>query len=82
MQQSHTECRAGGRTGRDSVHGVLCDRQMNVNIKGKVHRTVVTSALVYGAETWVMKKTQEIKLEVGEIRMSFDGCAELRSRKR
>ena len=30
---------AGGRTGR--VSGVLCDRKMNVKIKGKVYRTRV-----------------------------------------
>ncbi len=42
---------------------------MNVEIKGKVHRTVETPALVYGAETWTLKKAQEKKLEVAEMRM-------------
>ena len=31
--------------------------------------TVVGPALVYGAETWVLKKVQENKLEVAEMRM-------------
>ena len=51
------------------VSGVLCDRSMNVTIKGKVYRTVVRPALMYGAETWALKKAQEIKLEVAEMRM-------------
>ena len=51
------------------VSGVLCDRRMNVKINGKVYRTVVISALLYGAETWALKKAQENKLEVAEMRM-------------
>ena len=51
------------------VSGVLCDRRMNVKIKGKVYRTVVRPALMYGAETWALKKAQENKLEVAEMRM-------------
>ena len=33
---------------------------MNVKIKGKVYRTVVRPALVYGEETLALKKAQEI----------------------
>ena len=51
------------------VSGVLCDRRMNMKIKGKVYRTVVRPALMYGAETWALKKAQEKKLEVAEMRM-------------
>ena len=32
------------------VSGVLCDRRMNMKIKGKVYRTVVRPALMYGAD--------------------------------
>ena len=38
-------------------------------IKGKVYRTGVRPALMYRAETWALKKAQERKLEVAEIRM-------------
>ena len=69
MRKSPTECRAGGRTGRECLHGVLCDWRMNVKIKGKVYRTVVRPALMYGAETLALKKAQEKKLEVAEMRM-------------
>ena len=37
--------------------------------KGKVFRTVVRPALMYGAETWALKKALENKLEVAEMRM-------------
>ena len=46
------------------VSGVLCDRNMNVKIQGKMYRTVIGRALVYQAETWAKKKAQENKLEV------------------
>ena len=51
------------------VSGVLCDRRMNMKIKGKVYRTVVRPTLMYGAETWALKKAQEKKLDVAEMRM-------------
>ena len=58
-----------GWKNRKRVSGVFCDRRMNVKINGKVYRTVVRSALIYGAETWALKKAQDNKLEVAEMRM-------------
>ena len=49
--------------------GVLCDRMMPVKLKGKVYKTVVRPALVYGAETWATTRGQEARLEVNEMRM-------------
>ena len=40
-----------------------------MNINGKVYRSVVRSALMYGADTWALKKAQENKLEVADMRM-------------
>ena len=51
------------------VSGVLCDWRMNVKIKGNVYRIMVRPALMYGAETWALKKAQVKKLEVAEMRM-------------
>ena len=51
------------------AYGVLCDRRMNVKIKGNVYRTMVRPALMYGAETLALKKAHEKKLEVAEMRM-------------
>ena len=59
------------------VSGVLCDRIMNVNIKGKVYRILVRPALVYegrdmGIEEGTGKYWRSQKCEC------YDGCAELR----
>ncbi len=40
-----------------------------MKIKGKVYRTVLRPALMYRAETWALKKAQDRKLEVAEMRM-------------
>ena len=71
MRKSPTECRSSGWKNGKRVSGVLRDRRMNVKIKGKppkVYRTVVRPALMYGAETCALKKAQENKLEVAEMR--------------
>ena len=51
------------------VSGVLCDKRIGIKLKGKVHKTVVRPAMMYGAETWAIKKTEEKKLDVAEMRM-------------
>lgn len=43
-------------------------------MKGKVYKTVVRPALLYGAQTWAIKKVQEKKLEVVEMRMLRWSC--------
>ncbi len=37
------------------VSGILCDRRISLRIKGKVYKTVVRPAMMYGAETWTLK---------------------------
>lgn len=49
--------------------GVLCDRKISARVKGKVFKSVVRPAMLYGAETWPIKRAQESKLEVAEMRM-------------
>ena len=51
----------------NKVSGVLCDRGMKVKITGEVYKTKVRPAMVYGAETWSVKKARE-KM-VAEIKM-------------
>ena len=51
------------------ISGILCDRRISFRVKGKVYKTVVRLAMMYGAETWAMKKAQEKKLDVAEMRM-------------
>ena len=47
---------------------ILCDRRISLKVKGKLYKTVVRRAM-YGAETWSVKKAQEKKLDVSEMRM-------------
>ncbi|KAK3513060.1 hypothetical protein QTP70_000945 [Hemibagrus guttatus] len=58
-----------GWNGWRKVSGVLCDRNILARIKGKVYRTVVRPAMLYGLETGSLRKTQESELEVAELKM-------------
>ena len=51
------------------VSGILCDRRISLRVKGKVCKTVVRPAMMYGADKWATKKAQEKKLDVAEMRM-------------
>ncbi|KAK3558509.1 hypothetical protein QTP86_018165, partial [Hemibagrus guttatus] len=74
--QSNGECgkevnkrvQAGWNAWR-KVLGVLCDRKISARIKGKVYRTVVRPAMLYGLETVSLRKRQESELEVAELKM-------------
>ncbi|KAK3516660.1 hypothetical protein QTP70_021999 [Hemibagrus guttatus] len=58
-----------GWNGWRKVSGVLCDRKISAIIKGKVYRTVVRPAMLYGLETVSLRKRQESELEVAELKM-------------
>ena len=58
-----------GWKNRKRISGILCDRRIRFRVKGKVYKTIVRLAMVYGAETWAVKKAQEKKLDVAEMRM-------------
>ncbi|KAK3513273.1 hypothetical protein QTP70_009811 [Hemibagrus guttatus] len=62
-----------GWNGWRKVSGVLCDRKMSARIKGKVYRTVVRPAMLYGLETVSLRKRQESELEVAELKMLRNG---------
>ncbi|KAK3508704.1 hypothetical protein QTP70_004253 [Hemibagrus guttatus] len=68
-ERSRTVVRcAVGQTEEFKV-GVLCDRKISARIKGKVYRTVVRPAMLYGLETVSLRKRQESELEVAELKM-------------
>ena len=48
---------------------VLCDKRMPIGLKGKVYRTVVRPAIMYGSKYWALKKIQIQRLLVAEMRM-------------
>ena len=58
-----------GWMGWKGCGGVLCGGEMPVKLRGKVYRTVVRPAMLYGAETWATTKRQESRIEVNEMRM-------------
>ncbi|KAK3518544.1 hypothetical protein QTP70_001606 [Hemibagrus guttatus] len=58
-----------GWNGWRKVCGVLCERKISARIKGKVYRTVVRPAMLYGLETVSLRKRQESELEVAELKM-------------
>ena len=51
------------------VSVIPCDRRISLRVKGKVYKTVIRPAMIYGAETWAVKKAQEKELDVAEMRM-------------
>ncbi|KAK3562819.1 hypothetical protein QTP86_010400, partial [Hemibagrus guttatus] len=58
-----------GWNGWRKVSGVLCDQKISARIKGKVYRSVVRPAMLYGLETVSLRKRQESELEVAELKM-------------
>ena len=50
-------------------HHYANDRRIDLRVEGKEYKTVVRPAMMYGAETWAVKKAQEKKLDVAEMRM-------------
>ena len=51
------------------MSGVFCDGNMSLKVKGKVYRTCVRPAMLYGMETVLVTKYQERKFEVSEMSM-------------
>ena len=45
-----------------------------MKLKGKVNKTVVRQAVLYGAETWATSRGQEARQEVNEMRMLRCTC--------
>lgn len=74
--QSNGECSRevkrriqAGWNGWRRVTGVICDRKISPKVKGKIYKTVVRPALLYGLETVATTKKQEAELEVAEMRV-------------
>lgn len=52
-----------------SLTGVMCDRRMPVQTKGKVYKTAIRPTMLYSSECWASKRTHEQKLHTAEMRM-------------
>ncbi|XP_074356652.1 uncharacterized protein LOC141696406 [Apium graveolens] len=57
-----------------AVIGVMCDRRVLFKVEGKFYRVAIKPALLYGSECWALKKAQECRLEVAEMRMLWWIC--------
>ena len=51
------------------VSGVICNRRLPACVKGKVYKTVVRPAMLYGLETVPLTKKQEAEVAVAELKM-------------
>nr|XP_016502814.1 PREDICTED: uncharacterized protein LOC107820961 [Nicotiana tabacum] len=49
--------------------GVLCDKKVPPELKGKFYRAMVRPAMLYGAECWPVKNSHIQKMKVAEMRM-------------
>ena len=58
---------AGGSLG--SCYPLLTSRGTSLRLKGKLDAACVRSVLLYGSETWVIKKEDERRCERNEMRM-------------
>lgn len=64
------------------LSGVLCGRKWSVKMKGRVYKACVRAAMVYGGETWVMRKEEEGMLQRTERAIVRMMCGvKLRDRK-
>ena len=51
------------------VSRVLCDRKLSAKVKGKMYKSVVRPAMLYGMETVAVTERQMGKMEVAELKM-------------
>jgi hypothetical protein len=56
----------------------LCDRRISERIKGNVFKVAIKPAMTYSAETWAIKKTQEMRINVAEMKMLRFACGHTR----
>ena len=68
MRTLAIESKQGGSSG-DKLSGILCDKRVPQNLKGKFYRTAIRLAMLYGAECWPTKIQHVQQLSVAEMRM-------------
>ena len=50
------------------MSGVLCDKKLSARVKGKMYRSVVRPAMLYGMKTVAVRERQLEKMEVSELK--------------
>jgi hypothetical protein len=56
---------------------LLTSKGVSLMMKGKVYASCIRSCVIYGSETWLMKKEHETELEATEMRMIQRMCGVL-----
>ncbi|XP_064120190.1 uncharacterized protein LOC135224796 [Macrobrachium nipponense] len=51
------------------VAGVVCDKKMSIKLKVKIYSTVIRPVLLYGSETWALRRKEKAKLEETAMRI-------------
>ena len=67
-EEVRTRIQAGWMSWR-KVSGVLCDRKLSAKVKGKIYKSVVRPAMLYGMETVAVTEQQMRKMKVAELKM-------------
>ena len=49
--------------------GVLCDKKVPIKLKDMVYKTIIKPTMAYGAECWAVRKKDENRLHLAEMRM-------------
>ena len=52
-----------------AASGISYDKRVPLKLKGKYYSTVVRPAMIYSSECWTLKRSQERKLSVAEMKM-------------
>ncbi|XP_063893987.1 uncharacterized protein LOC135117775 [Helicoverpa armigera] len=51
------------------VTSTICDPPMPLKLKGKIYKSVIRPVVLYGSECWALKKKDEKRVHVAEMRM-------------
>ncbi|XP_063615410.1 uncharacterized protein LOC134788449 [Penaeus indicus] len=51
------------------ITGVMCDKNVPEKVKGRLYKTLVRPAMIYGMETVAVTKVQEERMQVAEMKM-------------
>ena len=61
---------------------MLCGQRWSVKMKGKLYKTCVRTSMIYGSETWTMRKEEAVLLRAERAMVRMMCGITLRYRKR